>query len=202
MGISPVLAQLLVQRGIHTFDEAKRFFRPQLTDLHDPFLMKDMDKAVARLNQAIANKEKILIYGDYDVDGATAVALVYRFLRQYTTNLDYYLPDRYVEGYGVSYQGIDFAANNHFSLVIVLDCGIKAVEKIAYAKQKGVDFIICDHHKPDDELPDAVAVLDAKRPDSTYPYDDLSGCGVGFKWRYTLPPLHKTSHRHPHQCIH
>ncbi|MBR0334611.1 MAG: single-stranded-DNA-specific exonuclease RecJ [Bacteroidales bacterium] len=181
LGISPVLAQLLVQRGIHTFDGAKRFFRPQLTDLHDPFLMKDMDKAVARLNQAIANKEKILIYGDYDVDGATAVALVYRFLRQYTTNLDYYLPDRYVEGYGVSYQGIDFAANNHFSLVIVLDCGIKAVEKIAYAKQKGVDFIICDHHKPDDELPDAVAVLDAKRPDSTYPYDDLSGCGVGFK---------------------
>lgn len=181
LGISPVLAQLLVQRGIKTFDEAKRFFRPQLTDLHDPFLMKDMDKAVARLNQAIANKEKILIYGDYDVDGATAVALVYRFLRQYTTNLDYYLPDRYVEGYGVSYQGIDFAANNHFSLVIVLDCGIKAVEKIAYAKQKGVDFIICDHHKPDDDLPDAVAVLDAKRPDSTYPYDDLSGCGVGFK---------------------
>lgn len=181
LGVSPVLAQLLIQRGITTFDEAKKFFRPQLSDLHDPFLMKDMDKAVNRLNQAIANKEKILIYGDYDVDGATAVALVYKFLRQYTTHLDYYLPDRYVEGYGVSYQGIDYAANNHFSLVIVLDCGIKAVEKIAYAKEKGVDFIICDHHKPDDKLPQAVAVLDAKREDSTYPYGELSGCGVGFK---------------------
>ncbi|MBP5171698.1 MAG: single-stranded-DNA-specific exonuclease RecJ [Bacteroidales bacterium] len=181
LGVSPVLAQLLIQRGITTFDEAKKFFRPQLSDLHDPFLMKDMDKAVNRLNQAIANKEKILIYGDYDVDGATAVALVYKFLRQYTTHLDYYLPDRYVEGYGVSYQGIDYAANNHFSLVIVLDCGIKAVEKIAYAQEKGVDFIICDHHKPDDKLPQAVAVLDAKREDSTYPYGELSGCGVGFK---------------------
>jgi len=181
LGVSPVLAQLLIQRGITTFEEAKKFFRPQLSDLHDPFLMKDMDKAVNRLNQAIANKEKILIYGDYDVDGATAVALVYRFLRQYTTHLDYYLPDRYVEGYGVSYQGIDYAANNHFSLVIVLDCGIKAVDKIAYAKEKGVDFIVCDHHKPDDKLPDAVAVLDAKREDSTYPYGELSGCGVGFK---------------------
>ncbi|MBQ7162683.1 MAG: single-stranded-DNA-specific exonuclease RecJ [Bacteroidales bacterium] len=181
LGVSPVLAQLLIQRGITTFDEAKKFFRPQLSDLHDPFLMKDMDKAVNRLNQAIANKEKILIYGDYDVDGATAVALVYKFLRQYTTHLDYYLPDRYVEGYGVSYQGIDYAANNHFSLVIVLDCGIKAVEKIAYAKEKGVDFIVCDHHKPDDKLPEAVAVLDSKREDSTYPYGELSGCGVGFK---------------------
>ena len=181
LGISPVLAQLLVQRGITTFDEAKKFFRPQLTDLHDPFLMKDMDKAVQRINQAIANKEKILVYGDYDVDGATAVALVYKFLRQFSSNLDYYLPDRYVEGYGVSYQGIEYAANNGFKLVIVLDCGIKAVEKIAYAKEKGVDFIVCDHHKPDDVLPPAVAVLDAKRVDSTYPYGELSGCGVGFK---------------------
>ncbi len=181
LGVSPILAKLLIQRGITTFDEAKKFFRPQLSDLHDPFLMKDMDKAVQRLNQAIANKEKILVYGDYDVDGATAVALVYKFLRQYTTNLDYYLPDRYVEGYGISYQGIDFAHDNHFSLVIALDCGIKAVEKVAYAKEKGVDFIICDHHKPDDQLPPAVAVLDAKRLDSTYPYGELSGCGVGFK---------------------
>ena len=175
------MAQLLVQRGITTFDDAKKFFRPQLTDLYDPFLMKDMDKAVARINKAIANKEKILVYGDYDVDGATAVALVYKFLRQFSSNLDYYLPDRYVEGYGVSYQGIDYAHNNGFKLVIVLDCGIKAVEKIAYAKTLGVDFIICDHHKPDDRLPEAVAVLDAKREDSTYPYGELSGCGVGFK---------------------
>jgi len=181
VGISPVLAQLLVQRGITTFGEAKKFFRPQLTDLHDPFLMKDMDKAVNRINQAIANKEKILVYGDYDVDGATAVALVYKFLRQFSSQLDYYLPDRYVEGYGVSYQGIEYAYNNGFKLVIVLDCGIKAVEKIAYAKEKGVDFIVCDHHKPDDVLPPAVAVLDAKRADSTYPYGELSGCGVGFK---------------------
>ncbi len=181
LGVSPVLAQLLIQRGITNFDDAKRFFRPQLTDLHDPFLMKDMDKAVNRLNQAIANKERILVYGDYDVDGATAVALVYKFLRQFSSNLDYYLPDRYVEGYGVSYQGIDYAYHNKFKLVIVLDCGIKAVEKIEYAKKLGVDFIICDHHKPDNVLPDAVAVLDAKREDSTYPYGELSGCGVGFK---------------------
>lgn len=183
LGVSSILAQLLIQRNITSFGEAKKFFRPQLSDLHDPFMMKDMDKAVNRINAAIANKEKVLVYGDYDVDGATAVALVYKFLRQYCYNgtIGYYLPDRYEEGYGVSYQGIDYACENHYKLIIVLDCGIKAVEKVAYAKEKGIDFIICDHHKADDVLPDAVAVLDTKRPDSTYPYDDLSGCGVGFK---------------------
>jgi len=182
LGISPILCQLLVQRGISTFDEAKRFFRPQLEDLYDPFLMNDMDKAVNRLNQAMGRKEKILIYGDYDVDGITAVALVYKFLRQFCSNVDFYIPDRYTEGYGVSYKGIDFAAANNFKLVIALDCGIKAIEKVAYASTKGVDFIICDHHTPDDTLPDAVAVLDSKRSDSTYPDPNLSGCGVGFKF--------------------
>jgi len=182
LGISPILCQLLVQRGIKTFDEAKRFFRPQLEDLYDPFLMNDMDKAVNRLNQAMGRKEKILVYGDYDVDGITAVALVYKFLRQFYSNVDFYIPDRYTEGYGVSYKGIDFAAENNFKLVIALDCGIKAVEKVAYASEKGVDFIICDHHTPDAKLPDAVAVLDSKRSDSTYPDPNLSGCGVGFKF--------------------
>ena len=182
LGISPILCQLLVQRGIRTFDEAKRFFRPQLEDLYDPFLMNDMDKAVTRLNQAMGRKEKILVYGDYDVDGITAVALVYKFLRQFYSNVDFYIPDRYTEGYGVSYKGIDFAAENNFKLVIALDCGIKAVEKVAYASEKGVDFIICDHHTPDAKLPDAVAVLDSKRSDSTYPDPNLSGCGVGFKF--------------------
>lgn len=181
LGISPILTQLLAQRGITTFDQAKRFFRPDLSHLHDPFLMPDMDKAVERLNIALGRKEKILVYGDYDVDGTTAVSLVYKYLLQFTSNLDYYLPDRYTEGYGISYAGIDFAAANGFSLVIALDCGIKAVEKIEYAKQKNVDFIICDHHMPDAKLPDAVAVLDAKRTDSIYPYEHLSGCGVGFK---------------------
>ena len=184
LGISPILCQLLVQRGITTFSEAKSFFRPQLTELYDPFLMNDMDKAVDRLNQAIGRKEKILVYGDYDVDGITAVALVYKFLRKFfcsKSQVDFYIPDRYTEGYGVSYQGIDYAAKNKFNLVIALDCGIKAVEKVEYANSLGVDFIICDHHTPDDTLPNAVAVLDPKRVDSTYPDSNLSGCGVGFK---------------------
>jgi single-stranded-DNA-specific exonuclease len=181
LGISPCLTQLLAQRGITTFEEAKYFFRPDLSQLHDPFLMPDMEKAVERLNTALGRKEKILVYGDYDVDGTTAVSLVYKYLQQFTSNIDYYLPDRYNEGYGISYAGIDFAAENNFTLVIALDCGIKAVEKIVYAKERNVDFIICDHHMPDTKLPDAVAVLDAKRHDSEYPYDHLSGCGVGFK---------------------
>jgi single-stranded-DNA-specific exonuclease len=182
LNINPVLAQLLLQRGITTFDEAKKFFRPQLEDLHDPFLFRDMQKAVERLNSAMVRKEKILIYGDYDVDGTTAVALVYMFLRQSYSSVGYYIPDRYGEGYGISYKGIDYAAENDYSLVIALDCGIKAVEKIEYATNKGVDFIICDHHTPDANLPKAVAVLDPKRTDSVYPYSHLSGCGVGFKF--------------------
>jgi len=182
LGISPILAGLLVQRGIASFEQAKQFFRPQLSDLHDPFLMNDMDKAVVRLNAALQNKEHILIYGDYDVDGTTAVALVYKFLQQFSSNIGYYIPDRYGEGYGISHKGIDFAAANDYKLIIALDCGIKAIEKVEYAKTKGIDFIICDHHVPDDTLPDAIAVLDAKRVDSTYPYDQLSGCCVGFKF--------------------
>lgn len=182
LGISPILCKLLLQRGITSIEEAKKFFRPQLQDLHDPFLMKDMDKAVDRLNLAMGRKEKILIYGDYDVDGTTSVALVYKFLRSYYSNLDYYIPDRSDEGYGVSYKGIDFAHENDFSLIIVLDCGIKANEKIDYAKRKGIDFIICDHHKPDPVLPDAVAILDPKRDDASYPFAHLSACGVGFKF--------------------
>ena len=182
LGMSPVICQLLVQRGISSAEEAKKFFRPNLADLHDPFLMPDMEKAVKRLNRALGNKEKILIYGDYDVDGTTAVSLVYKFLRPYSSLLDYYIPDRYDEGYGISNKGIDYAAENGVTLVISLDCGIKAIEKIEYAKTKGIDFIICDHHMPDDRLPDAVAVLDAKRTDSVYPYEHLSGCGVGFKF--------------------
>ena len=181
LNIHKVLSQLLVQRGITTFDEAKMFFRPQLEDLHDPFLMVDMHKAINRLNQALGQKEKILVYGDYDVDGTTSVALVFSFLREYSSSIDYYIPDRYTEGYGISYTGIDFAKENGFTLIIALDCGIKAIEKVEYAKTKGIDFIICDHHTPEDTLPDAVAVLDPKRPDSVYPYRDLSGCGVGFK---------------------
>jgi single-stranded-DNA-specific exonuclease len=175
------LANLLAQRGIKTFEEARSFFRPSLEELHDPFLMKDMDKAVERIEAAIKNNENILVYGDYDVDGTTAVALVFTFLKSIYSHVDFYIPDRYDEGYGVSYKSIDFASENKFSLVIVLDCGIKAVEKIAYAKSKNIDYIIADHHRPGDKLPEAVAVLDAKRPDSTYPYDELSGCGVGFK---------------------
>ncbi|MCD8166839.1 MAG: single-stranded-DNA-specific exonuclease RecJ [Bacteroides sp.] len=182
LGISPVLAQLLIERGIATEAEARKFFRPQLPDLHDPFLMQDMDKAVERLNTAMGKKERIMIYGDYDVDGTTAVALVYKFIQQYYSNIDYYIPDRYHEGHGVSKAGVDHAFDTGVSLIIVLDCGIKAVEEITYAKERGIDFIICDHHVPDDVLPPAVAILNAKRRDNTYPYTHLSGCGVGFKF--------------------
>ncbi len=175
------LATILVQRGITTFDKAKKFFRPSLSDLHNPYLMKDMDKAVQRIEKAIENQENILIYGDYDVDGTTAVSLVYSYLKTYYKNISTYIPDRYEEGYGVSYQGIDFAQDNDFSLIIALDCGIKAIEKVEYATKKNIDFIICDHHKPSDEIPKAVAVLNAKRPDCEYPYKELCGCGVGFK---------------------
>ncbi|MDR0795260.1 MAG: single-stranded-DNA-specific exonuclease RecJ [Tannerella sp.] len=179
--LNPVTGLLLVQRGIFTVEAVRKFFRPSLYDLHDPFLMPDMHKAVKRLNKALGNKEKILIYGDYDVDGTTAVALVYKFLRPYSSNLDFYIPDRYDEGYGISNKGIHYTQENGFTLVIALDCGIKAIDKIEYAREKGIDFIICDHHMPDDILPNAVAVLDPKRTDSEYPYEHLSGCGVGFK---------------------
>ncbi|ADQ80485.1 exonuclease RecJ [Paludibacter propionicigenes WB4] len=181
LSISPILSQLLVQRDILTFEEARSFFRPDLSNLHDPFLMADMHNAVNRLTKAMQKNEKILIYGDYDVDGTTSVALVYKFLKQFYRNVAFYIPDRYNEGYGISIQGIDFAADNDFKLIIALDCGIKAVEKVRYALEKGVDFIICDHHTPDAVLPPAVAVLDPKRADCTYPYKHLSGCGVGFK---------------------
>ncbi len=181
-GISPILCNLLQERGITSAAEAKRFFRPQLNELNDPFLMKDMDIAVNRLNEAMGKKERIMVYGDYDVDGTTAVALVYKFLQQFYSNIDYYIPDRYEEGYGVSEKGVDYAYETGVKLIIVLDCGIKAVDEIAYAKEKGIDFIICDHHVPDEVLPPAVAILNAKRPDATYPYEHLSGCGVGFKF--------------------
>ena len=181
LGIDPVLATLLEQRGIRTFDEARKFFRPSLSALHDPFLMKDMDVAVERLEKAVKGGEKILVYGDYDVDGTTAVALVYLFLSHLTDRTDFYIPDRYDEGYGVSAKGIDWAADNGFSLIITLDCGIKAIDKVEYAKSRGIDVIICDHHLPEERIPDAVAVLDPKREDCNYPFDDLSGCGVGFK---------------------
>ncbi len=181
LGINPVMGTLLVNRGIRTEDEARRFFRPQLTHLLDPFLFEDMQKAVDRLNEALGKKERILVYGDYDVDGCTAVALVYRFLQQYYSNIDYYIPSRNEEGYGVSRQGVNYAHETGVGLVIVLDCGIKAVEEITYAKELGIDFIICDHHVPDPVLPPAVAILNAKKEDSTYPYKDLCGCGVGFK---------------------
>ena len=181
IGMSPILAGLLIRRGIKTESAAKRFFRPMLNELIDPFLMNDMDVAVDRLNDAMGRKERIMVYGDYDVDGCTAVALVYKFLQQFYSNIDYYIPDRYDEGYGVSRKGIDFAHETGVELIIVLDCGIKATEEIAYAKSLGIDFIICDHHVPDDELPPAVAILNPKRCDSTYPFHHLSGCGVGFK---------------------
>ncbi|MFV0375851.1 MAG: single-stranded-DNA-specific exonuclease RecJ [Mangrovibacterium sp.] len=193
LNVDMVIANLLAQRGVTSFNEAKSFFRPKLSDLHDPFLMKDMDKAVERLAQAIANQEKVLIYGDYDVDGTTSVALMYQFLRTRIRELDYYIPDRYSEGYGISPRSIQFASEQKFSLVIVLDCGIKAIEKIRQAKELGIDFIICDHHNPDEQVPDAVAVLDPKRPGCNYPYKELSGCGVGFKLlqaytqKYDLP---------------
>ncbi|MFC3196399.1 single-stranded-DNA-specific exonuclease RecJ [Parapedobacter deserti] len=181
LGINTVLADLLVNRDISSFDEAHRFFRPDLASLHDPFLMRDMDKAIARIEQAIGDKERVLIYGDYDVDGTTAVAVVYSFFRQFHSRLEYYLPDRYAEGYGISTQGVDYAAENGFSLIIALDCGIKALDKIAYARERGIDFIIGDHHLPGDRLPDAVAVLDPKRTDCQYPYKELPGCAIGFK---------------------
>ena len=181
LGIDRVLAELLVQRGITTFEAAREFFRPDLSRLHDPFLMKDMDKAVARLGKAVSEGEKILVYGDYDVDGTTAVALVYSFLSSLTPNADFYIPDRYVDGYGLSYRGLDWAKKHGFTLVITLDCGIKANAKVDYAREMGLDIIICDHHLPESELPAAVAVLDPKRSDCGYPFDDLSGCGVGFK---------------------
>jgi single-stranded-DNA-specific exonuclease len=179
--VDSLVAQLLLQRGIDSYEKAKNFFRPQLSDIHDPFLMKDMDLAVERIENAIANNENILVYGDYDVDGTTSVALVSSYLLGYYPNVATYIPDRYDEGYGVSYKGIDFAEDNDFSLIIALDCGIKAIEKVAYAKEKGIDFIICDHHRPGDKLPEAIAILDPKREDCEYPYDELCGCGVGFK---------------------
>lgn len=179
--VDVLVAQLLLQRGIATYDNAKKFFRPQLTDLHDPFLMKDMGLAVARIETAIKNEENILVFGDYDVDGTTAVALMSSYLLSHYPNVATYIPDRYKEGYGVSYAGIDFAEDNGFGLIIALDCGVKAIDKVVYAKEKNIDFIICDHHRPGDNLPDAIAVLDPKRSDCKYPYDELCGCGVGFK---------------------
>ena len=193
LGIDPVLAELLVQRGVTTFMDARAFFRPDLGLLHDPFLMRDMDVAVERLHRAVSSGEKILVYGDYDVDGTTAVSLVYSFLRKLTPGVDFYIPDRYDEGYGVSDKGIEWASSNGFTLIITLDCGIKANDKVAYAASKGIDVIVCDHHLPENDLPAAVAVLDPKREDCTYPFDDLSGCGVGFKLvqgysaRYGIP---------------
>ena len=182
LGIENALAELLVQRGVSSFDEAKAFFRPDLSQLHDPFLLNDMDNAIKRIAEAREKNEKIMVYGDYDVDGTTAVSLVYSFLKENGfEHLDYYIPDRYSEGYGISFKGIDVAHENNFALIIALDCGIKSVDKVKYASERGIDFIICDHHRPGDELPPAVAVLDAKRADSTYPFDELSGCGVGFK---------------------
>ncbi|QIA07021.1 single-stranded-DNA-specific exonuclease RecJ [Draconibacterium halophilum] len=181
LNVNMVIARLLVQRGIETYPEAKAFFRPRLSDLHDPFLMKDMDKAVARLDKAVENKEKVIVYGDYDVDGTTSVALMYSFLKQRIKDIEYYIPNRYSEGYGISPKSIDYAIDKGVTLIVALDCGIKAVEKIAKAKERGLDFIVCDHHNPDDEVPPAVAVLDAKQSDCNYPYKELSGCGVGFK---------------------
>ena len=175
------VATLLVQRGIETYEEAKRFFRPSFEELHDPFLMKDMDKAVARIEAALSNNENILVFGDYDVDGTTSVALMSSYLKTKSDSIATYIPDRYDEGYGISYKGIDFAQDNGFSLIIALDCGVKAIDKINYASEKGIDFIICDHHRPGPELPKAVAVLDPKRDDCEYPFKELCGCGVGFK---------------------
>ncbi len=193
--IHPVLCQLLAQRSVTSFDESKDFFRPRWEHLHDPFLMKDMDKAIDRIQEAMQHKEKILIYGDYDVDGTTSVALVYSFLRRYYLEMDFYIPDRYREGYGISIQGIDFAKENGFSLIIALDCGIKSIDKIEYANEKGIDFIICDHHLPGDEIPKAVAVLDPKRSDCTYPYKELSGCGLGFKLMQAFITTHQISEK-------
>lgn len=197
--IERTLANLLVQRGITTFEDAKTFFRPELIQLHDPFLMKGMEAAVTRLEKAINDNEKIMVYGDYDVDGTTSVALIYSFLRKRCASLGFYIPDRYIEGYGISYKGIDFAYENDFTLVIALDCGIKAVEKIEYANKKNIDFIICDHHTPGDKIPDAVAVLDPKQDDCNYPFKELSGCGVGFKFiqAFTQRNLSSDFHANP-----
>ena len=179
--VEDFVATLLVQRGIETFEDAKNFFRPSLDHLHDPYLMKDMDKAVARIEEAIENQENILIFGDYDVDGTTAVSLVSSYLKTYYPNIATYIPDRYDEGYGISFKGIDFADDNGISLIIALDCGIKSLDHVAYAKERNIDFIICDHHRPGQNLPEAIAVLDPKRDDCNYPYDELCGCGIGFK---------------------
>lgn len=181
LNIDELIATLLLQRGIETFEQARQFFRPKLGDLHDPYLMKDMDKAVARIEKAIEKQENILVFGDYDVDGTTAVSLVSSYLKSFYPNVDTYIPDRYDEGYGVSFKGIDYADDNEITLIIALDCGIKSIDHVAYAKEKNIDFIICDHHRPGDTLPDAVAVLDPKREDCHYPYDELCGCGIGFK---------------------
>jgi single-stranded-DNA-specific exonuclease len=181
LNVEEFVATLLVQRGIETFEEARDFFRPKLEHLHNPYLMKDMDKAVARIELAIVNQEKILVFGDYDVDGTTAVSLVSSYLKTYYSNVATYIPDRYDEGYGISFKGIDFADDNEFSLIIALDCGIKSIDHVAYAKERNIDFIICDHHRPGEFLPDAIAVLDPKRDDCSYPYDELCGCGIGFK---------------------
>ena len=193
LNIDNKLAEILVQRGIRNFDEAKDFFRPKMEDLHDPFLMKDMDKAVERIELALAENERILIYGDYDVDGTTSVALAYSFFSQFTSEIEYYIPDRHKEGYGISTAGIDYAAEHMFTLIIALDCGIKSVDKIAYANEQGIDFIICDHHLPGDQLPEAVAVLDPKRADCSYPFKELAGCGIGFK----LAQAYATKHHLP-----
>ena len=181
LNVEDFVATLLVQRGIETFEDARRFFRPSLADLHDPYLMKDMEKAVARIEKAIENEENILVFGDYDVDGTTAVSLVSSYLKTYYPNVATYIPDRYDEGYGISFKGIDFADDNGFSLIIALDCGIKSIDHVRYAKAKNIDFIICDHHRPGEFLPEAVAILDPKRDDCSYPYDELCGCGIGFK---------------------
>ncbi|MGM0530613.1 MAG: single-stranded-DNA-specific exonuclease RecJ [Bacteroidota bacterium] len=191
LNINDLLANLLVQRGIKTFDQAKYFFRPSLESLYDPFMMKDMHRAIERIEKAIKSNQKILIYGDYDVDGTTSVAMMYSYLRKFYSNLDYYIPDRYAEGYGISYKAINYAAHANVSLIIALDCGIKAVEKIDYANSLNIDFIVCDHHTPEKKLPNAVAVLDPKRKDCAYPFKDLSGCGVGFKM---LQAFSRTNH--------
>jgi len=193
LNIDKSLAQVLVQRGIEKFDQAKDFFRPQMAKLHDPFLMKDMDKAISRIDEAINTAERILIYGDYDVDGTTAVALTYSFFRKHTENIQYYIPDRHKEGYGISQIGIDYAFANGYTLIIALDCGIKSVDKVEYANTLGIDFIICDHHLPGDELPPAIAVLDPKRPDCMYPFKELAGCGIGFKLAQAFCMTHKLS---------
>ena len=193
LGVSPIIATLLAQRGITDFEQAKRFFRPQLNHLHDPFLMKDMEKAVDRISLALDSHQRIMVYGDYDVDGTTAVALMYLFLNSFSENIEYYIPDRYDEGYGVSYKAIDYAKENEIDLIICLDCGIKAIDKIDYANTLGIDFIICDHHRPAHKLPQAVAILDPKRTDCHYPFDELSGCGVGFKLAQAYCQKHNVS---------